>query len=67
MKDDVLVGGADVRLEVQPVGFVELAREAVSREQAHGFHTATDRENKSMKSENNGESSLHNIFIAFSH
>ena len=39
----MLVGGADVRLKVQAVGFVELAREAVSREQAHGFHTATYR------------------------
>ena len=39
----MLVGGADVRLEVQAVGFVELARQAVSREQAHGFYTATYR------------------------
>ena len=62
----MLVGGADVRLKVQAVGFVELAREAVSREQAHGFHTATYRGFKIRVRENTSESSLHIILIAFS-
>lgn len=39
VQDDVLVGGADHGVEVHAVSLAELARQTVSGEQAHGFHT----------------------------
>lgn len=38
-EDNVLVGGADVRIEVQTVSFVQLAGQTPAWEQTHRLHT----------------------------
>lgn len=47
MQDDVLVGGADHGVKVHAVSLAELARQAVSREQSHGFHARGREEEQS--------------------